>query len=71
MVFTSYSDRGLNTAIKVYVYLGNGLFIRREGHPSKQVSTLTFSSLFPRRAYKTARVTRIDGLPYLCARAGR
>ena len=31
-------------------------------------STHTFPSLFLRRAYKTARVTRVGGLPYLRAR---
>ena len=30
--------------------------------------TQTFPSLFFRRAYKTARVTRVGGLPYLRAR---
>jgi len=43
----------------------NDLFTRREGYPSKRVY-LTFTPF--QSVYKAARVTRVSGLPYLCAR---
>ena len=57
------------TQVRIKVGQFYDLFTRTKGYPNKRIIlTLTPFLFFLCRVYKAPRVTRVGGLPYLCAR---